>query len=150
MKILQEIITSVRSVRSRMGVPPSKKSNLIIRTENREFFEYYQQIIQSLGSINVITVDANVQKPPHSATIVVRDMELFVPLEGLIDFDLEKTRLKRRKEELTGHYESVLKTMNNKSFLEKAPVSVVENKKKKLNEMNLELEKLVSNLEMLN
>ena len=77
-------------------------------------------------------------------------MELFVPLEGLIDFDLEKTRLKRRKEELAGHYESVLKTMNSKSFLEKAPVSVVENKKKKLNEMNLELKKLVSNLEMLN
>jgi valyl-tRNA synthetase len=92
----------------------------------------------------------NLEKPPNSATIVVRGMEIFIPLEGLIDFDLERTRLKRRKEELTGHYESALKTINSKSFLEKAPVSVVENKKKKLNEMKIELEKLISNLEMLN
>ena len=150
MDILKEIITSVRSVRNRMGVPPSKKANLIIRTENGELFENYQQIIQTLGSIDIITIGLDLEKPPHSATIVVRGMEIFIPLEGLIDFDLERTRLKRRKEELTGHYESALKTINSKSFLEKAPVSVVENKKKKLNEMNIELEKLVSNLEMLN
>ena len=150
MTLLQDIITSVRSVRSRMGVLPSKKADLVIRTEDGELFEIYKHIIQFLGGVGSITVDSNIGKPPHSATIVVRGMELFVPLEGLIDFDLEKTRLEKRKEELTGHYESVLKTMNNKSFLKKAPVSVVENKKKKLNEMNLELEKLVSNLEMLN
>ena len=150
MDILKEIITSVRSVRNRMGVPPSKKANLIIRTENIELFENYQQIIQTLGSIDIITMGLNLEKPPHSATIVVRGMEIFIPLEGLIDFDLERTRLKRRKEELTGHYKSALKTINSKSFLEKAPVSVVENKKKKLNEMNIELEKLISNLEMLN
>ena len=150
MDILKEIITSVRSVRNRMGVPPSKKANLIIRTENIELFENYQQIIQTLGSIDIITMGLNLEKPPHSATIVVRGMEIFIPLEGLIDFDLERTRLKRRKEELTGHYKSALKTINSKSFLEKAPVSVVENKKKKLNEMNIELEKLTSNLEMLN
>ncbi len=150
MDILKEIITSVRSVRNRMGVPPSKKANLIIRTENVELFENYQQIIQTLGSIDIITMGLNLEKPPNSATIVVRGMEIFIPLEGLIDFDLERTRLKRRKEELTGHYESALKTINSKSFLEKAPVSVVENKKKKLNEMKIELEKLISNLEMLN
>ena len=150
MTLLQDIITSVRSVRSRMGVPPSKKADLVIRTDDGGIFDIYKHIIQFLGRVGSITVDSNVEKPPHSATIVVRGMELFVPLEGLIDFDLEKTRLEKRKEELTGHYESVLKTMNNKSFLEKAPLAVVENKKKKLNEMNLELEKLVSNLEMLN
>ena len=150
MDLLKEIITSIRSVRNRMGVPPSKKSDLIIRTENGELDEYYQNIIQTLGSINIITMGSSIQKPPHSATIVVRGMEIFVPLEGLIDFDLEKTRLKKRKEELTGHCELALKTINSKLFLEKAPASVVENKKKKLNEMNLELEKLVSNLEMLN
>ena len=150
MDILKEIITSVRSVRNRMGVPPSKKADLIVRTENEELFENYQHIIQSLGSINNITIGSSIQKPPHSATIVVREMEIFIPLEGLIDIDLERTRLERRKEELTGHYESALKTINSKLFLEKAPVSVVENKKKKLTEMNSELEKLVSNLEMLN
>ena len=133
-----------------MGVPPSKKADLIVRTENEELFENYQHIIQSLGSINNITIGSSIQKPPHSATIVVREMEIFIPLEGLIDIDLERTRLVRRKKELTGHYESALKTINSKLFLEKAPVSVVENKKKKLTEMNSELEKLVSNLEMLN
>ena len=127
MDILKEIITSVRSVRNRMGVPPSKKADLIVRTENEELFENYQHIIQSLGSINNITIGSSIQKPPHSATIVVREMEIFIPLEGLIDIDLERTRLERRKKELTGHYESALKTINSKSFLEKAPGSVVEN-----------------------
>ncbi len=150
MMLLQDIITSVRSIRSRMGVSPSKMADIVIRTENGELIENYKHIIRSLGKIDTITVDSNIDKPPHSATAVVRGMELYVPLEGLIDVGMERDRLEKRKKELTGHYESAEKTLSNKEFIDKAPESVVDSKKKKLNEMKIELEKLISNLEMLN
>tara|TARA_Y100000588_G_scaffold393231_2_gene508324 strand:+ start:150855 stop:153494 length:2640 start_codon:yes stop_codon:yes gene_type:complete len=150
MTILQEVITSVRSIRSSMGVPPAKKADLVIRVKNELLAENYEYIIQFLGGISSIQSGENISKPPHSATAVVKGMELFIPLEGLIDINLEKERLEKRKQELTRHYESVQRTLKNKKFLEKAPQPVVENEKKKLEEMNLELEKLTSNLEMLN
>jgi valyl-tRNA synthetase len=133
-----------------MGVSPSKMADIVIRTENGELIENYKHIIRSLGKIDTITVDSNIDKPPHSATAVVRGMELYVPLEGLIDVGMERDRLEKRKKELTGHYESAEKTLSNKEFIDKAPESVVDSKKKKLNEMKIELEKLISNLEMLN
>ena len=150
MAVLQEVITSVRSIRSRMGVPPAKKAELVIRMKDGLLEENYEYIIQFMGGISSIKTGAKIPKPPHSATAVVKGMELFIPLKGLIDINLEKERLKKRKQELTRHYESVQRTLKNKKFLEKAPQPVVENEKEKLEEMNLELEKLTSNLEMLN
>jgi valyl-tRNA synthetase len=102
-----------------------------------------------LGKIKSIKVDSNIKKPPHSATAVVGDMELFIPLKGLIDIRLEKERLENRIQELTGYFETAKKTLLNKNFIKNAPESVIKNKTKKLDEMNIELEKLTSNLEML-
>ena len=150
MTVLQEVITSVRSIRSSMGVSPGKKADLVIRVKDGFLAKNYEYIIKFLGGINSIQSGENISKPPNSATAVVKGVELFIPLEGLIDINLEKERLEKRKHELTRHYESVQRTLKNKKFLEKAPQPVVENEKKKLEEMNLELEKLTSNLEMLN
>ncbi len=149
MKRLQDIITSIRSIRNRMGVPPSKKADLFVRVKDKYFIKSNIEIIQSLGKIKSIKVDSNIKKPPHSATAVVGDMELFIPLKGLIDIRLEKERLENRIQELTGYFETAKKTLLNKNFIKNAPESVIKNKTKKLDEMNIELEKLTSNLEML-
>ena len=68
----------------------------------------------------------------------------------MIDFDLEKSRLQKRKSELESHHKSAEKTLKNNNFLKNAPDSVIETKTRRLNEMRIELDKLISNLEMLN
>ena len=88
-------------------------------------------------------------KPPNSATSVVDGMEIFIPLEGLIDFDLERNRLQKRIDEIESHLKVVNQKLRNKDFLERAPENVVKSEKEKRAEMSEELNKMLSNFEMI-
>jgi len=151
MELLQEIISSVRAIRSRLNVQPTKKANMVVRcTEARgKILSDHQSVIKTLATINNITWGTAVDKPPHSATGVVRNIEIFLPLEGLIDLDKEQHRLEKRRKELEGHLISVKKKLSNENFVQRAPEAVVERERKKVTEMSEELEKIKSNLEML-
>ena len=76
-------------------------------------------------------------------------MEIFIPLEGLIDFDLERNRLQKRIDEIESHLKVVKQKLRNKDFLERAPENVVKSEKEKRAEMSEELNKMLSNLEMI-
>ena len=74
--------------------------------------------------------------------------ELFVPLAGLIDVDLERTRLQREIDRLNGALNGVRQKLTNADFINKAPKDVVEREREKLQSMTMTLEKLQKNLDM--
>ena len=76
-------------------------------------------------------------------------MEIFIPLEGLIDFDLERNRLQKRIGEIESHLKVVNQKLRNKDFLKRAPKNVVKWEKEKRAEMSEELKKMLSNLDMI-
>jgi len=76
-------------------------------------------------------------------------LELFVPLEGLIDIDLERNRLQKRQGELDGHLNRLRKKLENSKFLNNAPETVVIKEKEKYAQMTEEMQKLTANLELL-
>lgn len=151
MDLLKEIVTAVRTIRSRMNVPPGKKADLVIRNVNghRSKIESFDEIIKTLGRIEAITMGQNLEKPEQSATAVVQKMELFVPLKGLIDLDKENARLSKRLNELEGHLQGIEKKLSNDNFVNRAPENVVEHEKKKMQDMTAEYELVKANLEML-
>ena len=73
-------------------------------------------------------------------------MEIFIPLEELIDFDLERNRLQKRIDKIESHLEVLSQKLNNKEFLNRAPENVVKREKEKSKEMSEELKKMLSNL----
>nr|MCS5625161.1 class I tRNA ligase family protein [Candidatus Neomarinimicrobiota bacterium] len=151
MDLLKEIVTAVRTIRSRMNVPPGKKADLVIRNVNghRSKIESFDEIIKTLGRIEAITMGQNLEKPEQSATAVVQKMELFVPLKGLIDLDKENARLSKRLNELEGHLQGIEKKLSNDNFVNRAPENVVEHEKKKMQDMTAEYELVKANLDML-
>ncbi len=151
MDLLKDIVTAVRTIRSRMNVPPGKKADLVIRNVNghRSKIESFDEIIKILGRIEAITMGQNLEKPEQSATAVVQKMELFVPLKGLIDLDKENARLSKRLNELEGHLQGIEKKLSNDNFVNRAPENVVEHEKKKMQDMTAEYELVKANLEML-
>ena len=151
MDLLKEIVTAVRTIRSRMNVPPGKKADLVIRNVNghRSKIESFDEIIKTLGRIEAITMGQNLEKPEQSATAVVQKMELFVPLKGLIDLDKENARLSKRLNELEGHLQGIEKKLSNDNFVNRAPKNVVEHEKKKMQDMTAEYELVKANLEIL-
>ena len=151
MGFLQDIIIAVRTIRGQMNVPPGKKADMVVRMhgDSKLVLEKYGDVIKSLCGIREISVGEFLDKPPHSAVAVIRDMEIFLPLEGLIDVALEQERLEKREADLKIYISNIQKKLSKRDFLSRAPKKVIEREEKKLIEMNNELKMLTINLEML-
>ena len=151
MGFLQDIIIAVRTIRGQMNVPPGKKADMVVRMhgDSKLVLEKYGDVIKSLCGIREISVGEFLDKPPHSAVAVIRDMEIFLPLEGLIDVALEQERLEKREADLKVYISNIQEKLSKRDFLSRAPKKVIEGEKKKLTEMNNELKMLTINLEML-
>ncbi len=151
MGFLQDIIIAVRTIRSQMNVPPSKKADMVVRMHGDSKFvlEKYGDVIKSLCGVREISVGEFLDKPPHSAVVVIRDMEIFLPLGGLIDVVLEQERLEKREADLKVYISNIQKKLSKRDFLSRAPKEVIEREEKKLIEMNNELKMLTINLEIL-
>ena len=89
------------------------------------------------------------KKPSQSATAIVDNMEIFIPLKGIIDFDIEKKRLQKRIKELNNHLIGANSKLKNKEFLKRAPKNIVDREKEKKEDMVLELEKITKNYDMI-
>jgi len=151
MELLKGVISSVRTIRAQMNVPPNKYADMVVHCnpKQKSILNSYSKIICSLARIDKITTSGGGNKPLNSATSVVDGMEIFIPLEGLIDFDLERNRLQKRIDEIESHLEVLSQKLNNKDFLNRAPENVVKREKEKREEMSEELNKMLSNLEMI-
>ena len=151
MNILKNIISDIRSVRSRMNVSPSKYSDLVMRCkkDDQTFIKDYLFILKPLARVSNVTMAEKLEKPTHSATAISNGMELYIPLEGLVNFDKEKERMEKRSMAIKRLLSNIDGKLSNKNFLQRAPESVVE--KERSNKKNLiqELEKINKNLEMI-
>ncbi|MEW6507741.1 MAG: valine--tRNA ligase [Bacteroidota bacterium] len=147
-EFLQNIITAIRNIRGEMNLPPSKLINVMLKTNmiNSEHVSY----IKSLVKIDKLTVDANIEKPKTSASAVVKDCDIFVPLEGLIDLKIERTRIEKEITRISGSLEGVKKKLSNEEFVAKAPAEVIDREKTKMSDWKKSLEKLEAILSDLN
>ena len=151
MKILKNLISSVRTIRSQMNVPPNRLCSMVVQCNNQQksILNSHSLIIKSLAKIDNINMIQGVKKPAQAATAIVDNMEIFIPLHGIIDLDLEKSRLQKRINELNMHLVTVNNKLENKDFLKRAPEDVVLREKDKQENMVLELEKITKNFDMI-
>ena len=152
MEILKSLISSIRTIRSQMNVPPNKLCNMVVHCNDmqKSILNSHSLIIKSLAKIDNIEMTKDSKKPLQSATAIVDNMEVFIPLHGIIDFDLEKDRLQKRINELEMHLANVSKKLDNKDFLNRAPKNVISREKEKKENMVVELNKITKNFEMIN
>jgi len=92
---------------------------------------------------------SNIDRPDPAATAVVKGMELYLPLGGLIDLDKERARLDKRKNEIETLLIGIQNKLNNDHFTKRAPQHIVEHERTKLVDLTDELKKVVDNLENL-
>ena len=151
MNFLQEIVSKVRTIRSSMNVPPSRKAEMIINSKvaDSKILKAHETIVKSLCNISNIDYSEVATKPAQSAVAMVKDLEIYIPLGGLIDIGLEEERLLKRKTELEKILFGIRNKLNNQDFLTRAPEKVVSNERNKLNEIKVELDKVKINLEMM-
>ena len=151
MMILQDIISSVRAIRSRMNIPPSKKIELNIKSDEKqtEFINKNSELIIALARLDSYSAGSSVQKPSKSAAAVIHGMELYIPLGGLVDLDKESLQLNKRKTKIELLLSDIKKKLSNENFVSRAPEDIVKREQDKMIELKDELEKIDSNLNML-
>jgi valyl-tRNA synthetase len=149
---IQSVVTAVRSVRAELNVHPGKRSDLHIKVDDKAFGDLLEKHIdyfRSLARVEKLYVDTDLKKPPVSASTVISGAEIFVPLEGLIDIEVEKARLQKDLDNLKGLLVKVSKKLANADFLANAPKDVIEKEKLKKEDFQERIEKLNKNLEQI-
>ncbi|AFN74522.1 valyl-tRNA synthetase [Melioribacter roseus P3M-2] len=141
-EFLQGIITAIRNIRGELNIPPSKNINVYLKSG--ETTEGQIRYIKALVKADKIEAGAGLLKPKASASSVVKECEIFVPLEGLIDLDKERGRIEKEIERISKSLEGVKKKLSNENFVSKAPADVVEREKAKQKDWETALEKLES------
>lgn len=148
LNLLQEVIGSIRNVRGEMNVPPGKKADIFVKGTNKErlsLIQNNQGYIKSLAQVESLKIGTEISKPPFSASAVVEELEIFIPLEGLIDIAAEKARLDKEIARLEKQVISQSKKISNEKFLKNAPADVVEREKQKKVDWEAKLIKLKEN-----
>lgn len=145
MELFMGVVSGVRNIRTELVIEPAKKLDLQVRTvsdEDRELLEANIELIRSLARLENITIGPDVEGPKASGSTVVQGNEIYVPLEGVVDFDAELARLDKNIAKIEKTKGGVAKKLSNPGFTNNAPAEVVEKEKEKLAEMEEDLAKL--------
>ena len=148
MQLVQEIITSVRSMRKEANVPANVQVEVLMKPKDEETLEVIsanQSYIRRLAKVESLSVGFELRKPATSASAVVQGTEIFVSLEGLINIDAERSRLEKEMTRLKGSITGIEAKLGNEQFIRRAPAEVIEKEKMKLESMRLSLSKLEEN-----
>ena len=149
--LLKEVVGAVRNLRSEMNIAPARKAPILIRAEgpDADILRSQQDWILLLGRGESLEVGPQVQKPDVTASAVVREHEIFLPLAGLIDVELELGRLRKEYERISREFDASARKLQNEDFLGKAKKEVVDREREKFETLGSTKEKLERNLEVL-
>ncbi|MFF2755074.1 valine--tRNA ligase [Psychrobacillus sp. NPDC058041] len=128
MKLLAEIIRSVRNIRAEVQTPMSKKVPLYISAKDNEtltVLEANAKYLERFCNPEPLVIGQGIVAPEQSMSAVVSGAELFLPLQGLIDIDAEKARLEKELEKWAKEVKLVQGKLSNERFVSKAPEAVV-------------------------
>ncbi|WP_050615942.1 valine--tRNA ligase [Bacillus testis] len=134
MKMLVEIIRSVRNIRSEVNTPLSKKINLILKAKDEAIEASLKEnsgYIERFCNPEQLTIGTDVEEPSQAMTAVITGVEVVIPLVGLINVEEEIKRLEKEVEKLNKEVERVQKKLSNEGFVKKAPEKVIEEERAK-------------------
>ncbi|MCP4133778.1 MAG: valine--tRNA ligase [bacterium] len=147
--LFQEIVYKIRNIRGEMNLPPNQKANVVFKTRSEPvsaIIEREDMHIKALAKVENISIDAAYEPGSTDASAVLPDLEIFVPLEGLIDIEKEKARLEKEIAKTRNELDRVEKKLANENFVSKAPEQVIAKEKKKRDEYSEVLSKLEESL----
>ncbi|ALG71715.1 valyl-tRNA synthetase [Azospirillum thiophilum] len=145
------LITSVRSMRSEMNVPPAAQIELKLKDPNGislQRLDTHRDLIlrmARLSSVEPLQGDV----PKSSVQAVLDETTLVLPLEGIVDLDKEKARLSKEIDKLAGEIRKIDAKLSNEQFVAKAPEEVIEEQRERREAADQARDKLQKALEML-
>jgi valyl-tRNA synthetase len=134
---VKNVIVGVRNVRGEMNISPAKALPIYLArgdAEDKRRLDENRQFLSKLASLESITWLDNPAEAPLCATALAGDLEILVPMAGLIDVDAELARLDREIDKISVEVKKLSGKLSNAKFVDNAPVEVVAKERQKLEE----------------
>jgi len=131
-----DLISRVRNIRSEMNIKPGERVRVLIGAPDgklRRVFSAAREQIARLVRASDVSISERLEAPKASArAVLIGGAELAVPLEGLIDFEQERQRLRREQEKLRAEATKLETQLSNPNFVERAPAERVNDVKERI------------------
>ena len=153
MEQVMGVISAIRTMRGEMEVPPSRQITALLSAESQEgaaVLEAAREQIQNLARLGALEIGVNIEKPADAAVQPAGQVQVFLPLKGLVDVAEELKRLTKEIAKLDKEVELFSKKLSNPSFVDRAPADIVEKEKAKLAEVIAKKEILVASFDKIN
>ena len=148
-----EAITAIRNQRATLNVGAKKKQDLIILAENQEYKDLLDGLkgqfvnLANSNEVNVYLKDEYTGNKENLVNLVFNEFSVLMSLDDLMDYEQERKRLKDEIKRLEGEIKRASGKLNNENFVSKAPESVVNKEREKLDNYKDLLEKTQSSLD---
>ena len=134
MDVLMELIRSVRTIRSEVNTPLSKKIELLIKTNDASietFLKENETYIERFCNPENLVISSQVEAPESAMSAVITGAEIYLPLAGLINIDEEIIRLEKEMAKWESEVKRVQGKLSNERFVSSAPEAVVQVEREK-------------------
>ena len=137
MELVMDVIKGIRNIRGEMEVPPSKQIAAILDCKSAESLallkknEFY---VMGLARLSDLAIGQGGERPTEASLQVAGDVEIIVPLRGLVNVEEEEKRLGKEIAKIVKDIDFLSKKLENPSFVERAPAEVVVKEREKIAE----------------
>ncbi len=152
MERVMGLIRGIRNIRSEVRIPPNTWLTVLVKVEGEEeesLLESTEAYIRHLARVQELRKERTLERPRVSAVAVTAGMEIYVPLEGVIDIASETERVDRELQKIDRELERVNRKLSNADFLARAPAEVVAKERENQRTLQETQEKLRRHLTML-
>jgi valyl-tRNA synthetase len=149
-ELMRELIVGIRNIRSEMNVAAGAKVACLINPADLglgEFLLAQRDLIAEQAKVSELKLA--LAKPPHSSLVVLKGLEAYIPLEGLIDFDKEQARLKKDLANARDEITRIDQRLQDANFVSRAKPEIVERERERLAALKERLGRLRKTLESL-
>ena len=150
MDLVMDVIRAIRNVRGEMDVAPSRQITVILDCKSAESVAILTEgetAIRSLGRVGELTIGQGIERPEQAATQLAGDVDILLPLAGLVDVAEEVKRLGKEIAKVQKDVDFFTKKLGNEKFVANAPPQVLEKDRGKLKDAEEKLAVLQEGLE---
>ncbi|WP_421713189.1 valine--tRNA ligase [Alteromonas abrolhosensis] len=147
---VKKFIVGIRNIRGEMDISPNKPLNALLKNvsdEDARRLDAAKAFLDKLSKLETVTILKDGEEAPASATALVGEMEILIPMAGLIDKDAELARITKAMEKIEKDVSRTRGKLGNEKFVSNAPDAVIEKERAKLDEGEKALAKLKEQFE---
>lgn len=152
MHSLMEVIRAIRGIRSDVDAPMSRKIRMYMKpltAQAQANFETNVAYLEKFCNPSELTIAPVVELDEETMSAVLADVEIYLPIDGLVDIQAEITRLEAEAKKLASEVQRAQGKLNNEKFVAKAPAKLIEEERAKLADYTQRLETVTARLESL-